>query len=107
MGLPGVDKEMGMITTFFIDKVGVTTVNLDVFRNEKRQPKKTFTLDIGLSQTYDAGLLYDLGFTYGGNETPQNTSSFINRLSETIQPEWTGVEDLELTGYQIQYRVTE
>lgn len=103
---PGVDKEIGNIITYYIDKPGSDSITFNLYRNERRLPKRTGTLSIGTSQTYDSGLTYDSGVTFGG-DVPQNIPFFVNRFSETVQPEWTGTADMEIVGYQVEYRTAE
>ena len=106
LGSPGVDKEIGNIVTYYIDKSTAATVSLSVIRNEKRLPTRVGSFDVGATLFYNAGSAWNAGLTYGGNIS-QNVPFFVNRFAETIQPEWTGTRDFEPTGYQVEYREAE
>ena len=106
LGSPGVDKEIGNLVTYYIDKSTAATVSLSVIRNEKRLPTRLGSMDVGSTLFYNLGNGYNTGLIYGGNIS-QNKTFFVNRFAETIQPEWTGTRDFEPTGYQVEYREVE
>ena len=55
---------------------------------------------------WDSGLSWNSGLEYPGANNEVATF-FVNRMAETVAPEWTGTDSIDLQGYQVEFTVEE
>ena len=106
LGTPNLDKTIHSVLTHFITKSGSQTIEFTAFLNEGRLASRSENLFIGAAVTWNSGVKWDEGNTWGGEAT-DITRAFVNRTAQTVSPQWQGTEEFELKGYQIIYTPAE
>jgi len=106
LGSPGRNKQIVLINTFVKTVGGSQTIEFICNRDQGRELSRTGNITIGTSLTWDGGVLWDSGEKWDGNQSDV-IDFFVNRTAETIAPEWSGTEDFELQGYQVEYYIVD
>jgi len=106
LGFSGKTKTIINFRTIYRGKVGTQTITLDLFLDRGILETSQDTLSLGTSLKYNAGNKYNSGLSWPGGAN-QRADSFINRQCVTLSPRWTGTNDFELVGYQVEFQLEE
>lgn len=107
LGLPGIDKIIHGVTTHFVAVSGVQSIDFTAFLNEGRVQSRIETLSIGSNLKWNDGSKWNAtGITWPGEKTSLSRA-FVNRVAQTVAPQWDGDDDFECKGYQVLYSETE
>ena len=102
LGSPGKDKIIHSIVTHYVAQEGEQSLRFACFLNEGRLSTRSETFRIGSSLKWDTGVSWDSGIEWPG-EASDVVRTFINRVAQTVAPQWDGDDDFEVKGYQVVY----
>lgn len=101
INLAGVDKTIHSVVTHFVAVTGVQSISFTAFLNEGRVASRTDVLSIGSDLKWNDGTAWNSsGVTWPGEKTSL-ARSFVNRVAQTVSPQWEGDDNFELKGYQV------
>lgn len=106
LGYPGRTKTIVQLITYYKSKAGLQTINNIIYRDDGLLNNRSKNLILGVSLLYNTGKKYNSGLKYGGGTTAK-AEHFVNRTCDTISPQWSGTQDFELIGYQVEFQITE
>jgi len=106
LGFPGIEKNIINAITYYRAQTGQQTIQFALNRDQGRATKVSTNLVLGTSQKWDTGLKWDSGLTWPGG-TNGKSSTFVNRMSETVAAQWSGDQNVEIQGVQYEFQVTE
>ena len=106
LGYPGVEKSIKNIRTFYRTQQGRQTVQHVASFNQGRSVERRTNFSLGTTMQWDSGLTWNAGLRYPGG-TNEISTFFVNRMAETVAPEWTGTDSIDLQGYQVEFTVEE
>ena len=106
LGHPGASKTIVQLITYYKSKGGQQTITSIVYRDDGLEKNRSSVLTLGTMLDYNDGNQYNTGLNFGGGTTSQK-GFFVNRGCDTVSPQWSGTEDFELIGYQVEYQITE
>ena len=104
LGLPNKHKKVLNVTTFYRKREGNQNVTFSAFLDEGRIPRgASDPLVTGVAQTWNSDEIWNsAGNVWPGHES-RRADFFINRVCETIAPEWTSADPASIYGYQVEY----
>lgn len=105
--MPGIDKIVHGVVTHFVSITGAQSISFTAFLNEGRIQSRTETLDIGTERTWNDGTKWNAVDAVWPGEKTSLSRAFVNRVAQTVAPQWIGDDDFELKGYQVIYSETE
>ena len=107
LGMAGIDKIIHGVVTHFVAVTGVQTIEFTAFLNEGRIQSRTENLSLGSSLKWNDGTKWNsVGAAWPGEKTSLSRA-FVNRVSQTVAPQWDGDDDFECKGYQVIFSETE
>jgi hypothetical protein len=106
LGYPGVTKNIVMLITYYKSKGGLQTIEHTIYRDDGLEKNRSGNLSLGTTLLYNIGNKHNSGLKYGGGTTAQR-AFLVNRGCDTISPQWSGTQDFELIGYQVEFEITE
>jgi len=106
LGYPGVEKSIKNIRTFYRTQAGQQTIQHAASFNQGRSASRRTNYSFGTAMQWNSGLSWNSGLEYPGANNEVATF-FVNRMAETVAPEWTGTDSIDLQGYQVEFTVEE
>lgn len=102
LGLPGVSKHVLNMRTLHRLRTGEQSVACRVYIDEGRGGIVSKTLTLGSTYTWDSTATWDSGKKWPGSSA-RITDMYVNRICETVAPEWTGSDPSSIEGYSVEY----
>jgi len=104
LGLPNKHKKVLNITTFYRKRVGDQNVTFSAHLDEGRIPRgASGSVVTGVTQSWNTDATWNAaGSVWPGHES-RRADFFINRICETIAPEWSSSDPASIYGYQVEY----
>lgn len=103
LGMPGKGKHVLNIRTLYREKTGYQTVAVRVYIDEGRQGTVSGNIATSEGSTWDDDVAtWNSGLLWEGGGA-QRFDTFVNRICETITPEWTGNNPAGIEGYIVEY----
>ena len=102
LGAPGISKHFLNIKTLHRARSGEQSVALRVHLDEGREGTVLATLTLGTTYTWNSNVAWNSGKKWPGSSA-RVTGTYVNRVAETIAPEWTGSDPSSIEGYQVEY----
>jgi len=106
LGMPGKQKKILNLRTYFYRRTGQQTVTLTVFRDQGRSLSRGESFDLSTPYTWNSGLKWDSGLKWPGG-TIESADFFVNRTCENFAPQWEGSNPMSLIGYSVEFQVIE
>lgn len=106
LGLPGKQKHVLNIRTLHRKRIGQQNVALTVHIDQGKTSNESGILTIASDAKWNTGRKWNSGETWGGSEA-RETDFFIDRICETITPEWTGQGPSGIEGYIVDFIMLE
>lgn len=102
LGMPGKQKKVVNLRLFYRKVTGSQTLNVLCDIDEGRQAPVRAAPSIGTGQTWTSGLDWNTGKKWSGSKA-RRVDVFINRVCETITPDFYSDDPLGIDGYQVEY----
>ena len=102
LGLPGKSKHVLNIRTLYRKRPGQQSITFRAHINEGREGNVVETLTIGSTLEWNAGSKWNAGNKWPGAGA-QRADVFVNRVCETIAPEWQSSSPASIEGYIVEY----
>jgi hypothetical protein len=108
LGSPGKSKNIIRFRTIYEYKTGNTTASWTLFRNRgsARSISDTISFASGTGSWNDGSTTWNDGSKWLGGSS-QSDIKFINRVSNSIAPRWTGTSPAKIIGYQVEFEMLE
>jgi len=102
LGAPGKSKHILNVRTLYRKRAGQQTITFRANFDEGRSSSYTETLTVGSGIKYNEGNKYNDGLKWPGAGALR-ADVFVNRVCETIAPEWTSADPASIEGYVVEY----
>ena len=102
LGLPGRSKHILNIVTLYRRRIGQQKVTFRANINEGRESSYEEEVTLGLGEKYNTGVEYNKGKKWPGTGALR-ADVFVNRVCETISPEWFSTSPTSIEGYIVEY----
>jgi hypothetical protein len=102
LGLPGRSKHILNIVTLYRRRIGQQKVTFRANINEGRESSYEEEVTLGLGERYNTGVEYNKGKIWPGTGALR-ADVFVNRVCETISPEWFSTSPTSIEGYIVEY----
>jgi len=102
LGLPGRRKKVLNVRTLYRYTTGTRTANLRVRIDGGRQTSISNTLTFNTPYQWNTGVRWNTGKLWSAYAVRQ-ADTWVNRICETISPEWTGNLPASIEGYQVEF----
>jgi hypothetical protein len=106
LGAPGKTKDIQFIRTYIRSKPSNQSIALSVQMDQGQAISRTTTLTGGSALVYNDGSLYNAALDYPGG-TNERLDFWVNRQAKTFAPEWSGIDPVDIGGYDVVYRIIE
>lgn len=102
LGTPGQQKHIVNVRTFLRKRAGQQSVTFRAYIDEGRESTIQENLSLGTASNWNAGTSWNTGQPWP-KSTSQREDTFINRICQTISPEWTSSDPASVEAYQVEY----
>lgn len=102
LGLPGKQKHVLNVKTLYRNRAGSSTVNVKINIDEGRSSSVRGTITARTGSTWNSGKTWNSGVKWYG-ASPRIGDTYVNRICETVAPEWTGNTPSAIEGYLVEY----
>jgi len=102
LGLPGMQKHILNVRTFHRRRVGQQDISFTVHIDQGREPSVNGTLAVAQTSKWNAGRKWSTGESWPG-ASARVTDFFVDRMCETMAPEWVGQGPSGIEGYIVEY----
>lgn len=106
LGLPGRRKHVLNVRTFYRYVSGTQGATLRLRLDGGRQSSVTDQLTFGTPYKWNTGIQWNSGKLWSGYSL-RSTDTWVNRMCETLAPEWTGNLPASIEGYQVEFVLLE
>ena len=102
LGLPGKAKHIISLRTYYKKRTGGQTVVVSAHLDEGRSRRVASTLTMGAGDTWNPSFKWNSGHSWS-QEDARVGDTYVNRIAETIAPEWTSSNPAGIIGYQVEF----
>ena len=102
LGLPGKVKHVLNVQTIYNKRQKAGDVELRVYIDQGKGATVLDSFNVGAEYSWDTGITWNTGKLWPGAES-RRASTFVNRICETIAPEWTSSNPASIVGYIVEY----
>lgn len=102
LGMPGKSKHILNIRTLYRKRAGQQNITFRANFDEGRSSSYEEVITVGTGLQWNEGNLYNAGLKWPGAGALR-ADIFVNRVCETIAPEWTGDDPASIEGYIVEY----
>jgi len=106
LGLPGKAKHVLNVRTLYRHRIDSDTVSLEVSIDAGQQGSVSDTISIKPQYAWNTGLSWNSGIKWPGGSVLY-TDTWVNRVCETITPDWQSSNPATIEGYQVEYILLE
>ena len=100
--MPGKSKHILNIRTLYRKRAGQQNITFRANFDEGRSSSYEEVITVGTGLQWNEGNLYNAGLKWPGAGALR-ADIFVNRVCETIAPEWTGDDPASIEGYIVEY----
>jgi hypothetical protein len=102
LGLPGRSKHILNIITLYRRRAGQQRLTFRSNINEGRDSSYEEEVQLGTNDKYNSGIQFNKGKIWPGTGALR-ADVFVNRVCETISPEWFSTSPASIEGYIVEY----
>jgi len=102
LGLPGRSKHILNIITLYRRRAGQQRLTFKANINEGRDSSYEEEVQLGTNEKFNSGIQFNKGKIWPGTGALR-ADVFINRVCETISPEWFSTSPASIEGYIVEY----
>ena len=102
LGLPGRSKHILNVRTLYRKRSGQQKLTFNASINEGRESAYTEEVQLGTGIAWGQGTSYNQGKKWPGTGALR-ADVFVNRVCETIAPEWSSSSPASIEGYIVEY----
>lgn len=102
LGLPGKSKHVLNIRTLYRKRTGLQTITFKAHINEGRDGNVIKTLTTGSAKAWNDNLIWNTGLKWPGAGALRQ-DVFVNRICETVAPEWQSSDPASIEGYIVEF----
>jgi hypothetical protein len=102
LGLPGRSKHILNIVTLYRRRAGQQRLTFKANINEGRDSSYEEEVQLGTNEKFNSGIQFNKGKIWPGTGALR-ADVFINRVCETISPEWFSTSPASIEGYIVEY----
>jgi len=102
LGLPGKLKHVLNVRTLYKRRSGAGTVSVRIHLDEGRSSSVSDSFSAAVPYTWNSGVKWNTGKKWPGGQA-KRADTYVNRICETLAPEWTGTQPASIEGYLVDY----
>jgi hypothetical protein len=102
LGMPGKVKHILNVQTIYNKRQDASDVTVRINIDQGRGATVSESFNAGAEYSWNEGISWNTGKTWPGAES-RRANTFVNRICETVAPEWTSSTPASIVGYIVEY----
>ena len=102
LGMPGKVKHILNVQTIFNKRQEASDVTVRINIDQGRESTVSESFNAGAEYSWNEGISWNTGKAWPGAES-RRANTFVNRICETVAPEWTASSPASIVGYIVEY----